>query len=119
MNHFCCLILSGIFSLLCNNLSAQTELFQVSGKITYSLCTQGGVDLGDEEIKQYPYFNEQFVMVRLDSLGAKPKKFEKFKTDSDGHFNLKLPEGIYGIVRKKDLKKLDTGQFTPNKKSIK
>ncbi len=87
--------------------------FKINGEIRFSSFHQGGVDQGDIKPEEYPLSNEIFVLVRLDSLNALPKRVSEFTTDEDGSFKLKVPAGMYGIILKKDLEEIVSGQYLP------
>lgn len=91
----------------------RSKTYLVSGEVKYSSFYQGGVDQGDIIPELFPLRNQEFILVRLDSLNGKPRKVDQVMTDNEGKFNLKLEPGIYGFVLKENLRDLQLGQFTP------
>lgn len=110
------LLLAFTLLLICStNAVAQkrSKTYRVSGEVKFSSLYQGGVDLGDVVPIESALINQEFILVKLDSLTGKPHKVDKFSTDAEGKFKLKLATGIYGFVLKENLKDLQMGQFTP------
>lgn len=88
--------------------------YTISGEVKFSSFYQGGVDQGDVIPEEYPLSNETFVLVRLDSINDLPKRVLEFTTSEDGRFKLKVTAGLYGIILKKDLGEIVSGQYLPS-----
>jgi hypothetical protein len=99
--------------------SLAKKQYTVAGIITQTRAYCGGARPSEEMMKAYntpkAWIGKKLYIRSGAENSTKRKVLHEITADSTGHFSVKLPPGIYCIIEKEQLKKLNTEAFRKKK----